>query len=84
MIITPYQFVRMLLANGILFENEDIPSSQKIDIAKRISQRANTILETLPKELHLFRDKRASIIGSAIVFIARKEELSKVEGFNSN
>jgi len=49
--------VKILLSNGVVFENENGAS---IETARRISDKAYYFLDLLLQSSHLFRDKRPS------------------------
>jgi phenylpyruvate tautomerase PptA (4-oxalocrotonate tautomerase family) len=60
MIVTPTVIVKLLEANGVVFDNEEIEDAKKKEIAKGINDKIATNLETLVKSLISFRDKRSS------------------------
>lgn len=74
MIVTPTLFVKLMLANGIIFDNEDLDPQSLMTLSKNILERITFNLEVLVKELILFRDKRPSHLASAVVYLSRKEE----------
>ena len=76
MIITPSVIVQSLMANGIVFDNEDIEVNEVTEIVRKISERVNSILDVLVKELHQFRDKKATLLACVVIYLARKEEFS--------
>ena len=73
MIVIPSQIVRLLLTNGIIFENEIFVVTH-LEMAKKVSNKCNQLLDILMKDLHLYRNNKPSILASAIVYSARKEE----------
>jgi hypothetical protein len=70
MILIPTHFVMSLLANGIVFENE---VNATPEVAKKVSDKALSVLELLVKNMNLFINQRASLLGTAIIYTARKE-----------
>ena len=71
--LLPIHFVKTLLSNGVIFENE---SGASPDMARRIATKCQLLSEALAKDYPQFRDKKPSELGSAIVYAARKEENS--------
>jgi hypothetical protein len=51
MIITPTILTKLIIANGVVFENESFGQVSTIDVAKRVSERCLTILEQIVREL---------------------------------
>jgi hypothetical protein len=70
MFLLPIHFVKMLLANGVIFDNEH---SASVEIARKITDKTNQLLDFIVKESTHFRNKRPSEIGASIIYCARKE-----------
>jgi hypothetical protein len=87
MILTPTTFLKLLLANGVIFDSEEDSTNQKlrknnemlsplyVEMARRISDRSITVLEFTIKEMPIIREIKPSIVAAAIVYIARQEEI---------
>ena len=73
MILTPTVFVESMLANGIVFDNEDIESSMQQEVVRNIYDRVKTNLNALVHDLHLFRYKKASHLACVVIYLERKE-----------
>jgi hypothetical protein len=56
MVVNPTQVLKLMLANGVIFDNENIPQEKLPELASLISDKSLQILETLVKEMHQFRD----------------------------
>lgn len=77
MIVTPTLIVNLLVANGVLFDNEEIQEGRKKEIAKEINDKIATNLETLVRSLISFRDTRSSQLAAAVVYQSRKEQFAE-------
>lgn len=64
-----------MLANGIVFDNEEINKSDVQETVRKIHERVKDNLDALVHDLHLFRDKKASHLACVVIYLARKEEL---------
>lgn len=60
MIVTPTLVLQHYLANGIMFDNEDIDKYVLIETARKITDSISAKLTFLVKDLNLFRDKKPS------------------------
>ena len=76
MIVTPILVLNQYLANGILFDNEDIDKYLMNETVRKITDIIQNKLVVLIKELNLIRDKRPSQLAAALVYLARKEVLN--------
>ena len=79
MIVTPASVTRLLMANGIVFENEGINHDQTQSVVQGINARVEEYLEILLLENPFFLDKLQSLLASSIVYLARKEEFSLLQ-----
>ncbi len=91
MILTPTTFLKLLLANGVIFDSEEDSTNQKlrknnemlsplyVEMARRISDRSITVLEFTIKEMPIIREIKPSIVAAAIVYIARQEEIQNMK-----
>lgn len=77
MIVTPTLVLNQFLANGIVFDNEDIDKFMLLETVRHITDSLLSKLVVLVKELNIFRDKRPSLLAAALVYLARKEELNQ-------
>lgn len=69
MILMPAHFVKAYLSNGIIFDNESIENQNQ---AKKVQDKCSQLLEALTKNLNKFRDIKASLLGSLVIYCARK------------
>lgn len=76
MFVTPTIIVNSMLANGIIFDNEEIEREMLEEVARKVTDRVSFNLDVLVREQYLFRDKKSSQLASVIVYLARKEEFS--------
>jgi hypothetical protein len=76
MIVTPILVLNQYLANGILYDNEDIDRYLMLETVRKVTDSIQNKLVVLVKELNLFRDKRPSQLAAALIYLARKEELN--------
>jgi len=75
----PTHIVGLLLANGVIFENEENDKEKAVDLASRISERALQFLDILVWERganNLLRDKQSSNLAAAVIHAARIEEFN--------
>lgn len=79
MVVTPTLILKLLLANGIFFDNEDVPAHLQIEVVHKLYSRVSILLEAMVKDLNHFRDKNPSLFSAAIVYAARKDEFSKLQ-----
>ena len=77
MIVTPILVLNQYLANGILYDNEDIDKYLMLETVRKVTDSIQNKLVVLVKELNLFRDKRPSQLAAALIYLARKEELNQ-------
>jgi hypothetical protein len=80
MFVLPSQFVNLMLANGVVYENEEgfkecKDQRRKNEYVEKINEKISIILEKSVKKMHLLREWKPSIIACAIIYIARKETL---------
>ena len=76
--VLPIHYVEMFIANGVLFESEDIQSSDKTKrMAARISEKCYDTLNEMIKSETCFKNQGYSgnQVASAIVYFSRKEVL---------
>jgi len=75
----PTHIVGLLLANGVIFENEENDKEKAVDLAGRISERALQFLDILVWERganNILRDKQSSNLAAAVIHAARIEEFN--------
>jgi len=82
--VLPIHFVEMFLANGVLFESEELASIQKTKFtAQKLSEKCYEILNEMVKQKTCFKNEGFSgnQVAAAIVYLARKEvfNLSKAK-----
>ena len=74
----PTHIVNLLLANGVLFDNEGLDPTKAITMAGRIAERSLQFLDILMWErgasIHL-KDKQPSLLACAVIHAARSEEI---------
>ena len=70
MIVIPTYFIKSLLSNGIVFENE---AKASLDYVQKVSDETILMLNILVKEYPHFRDKKASLLAAAVIYAARKK-----------
>lgn len=81
----PTHIVSLLLANGVVFDNEGIEGSRAVDLASRVAERALQFLDILVWEkgsCPLIKDKRPSLLAAAVIHAARSEEIIHFEDRN--
>ena len=71
--VLPIHFVKLLHANGVLFEDEQIVNFQIVleEIEKNIDQKLWHSL----KYMHLLRKKKPSVIGAGIIYCIKEDAL---------
>lgn len=77
--VLPVHYVEVFLANGVLYECEDIPSSLKTkQTAQQISDSCYRILDEMIREGHCFKNQgfSSSQVASAVVYLARQQVLN--------
>lgn len=77
--VLPMHYIEMIMANGALFECEDIAGNFKTKFtAKKISEKCYSILNDLIRHKTCFKNEGFSSnqVASVIVYMARKEVLS--------
>ena len=79
--LMPTHIVNLLLANGVVFENENLHGFDAEDLAGRISERALQFLDILVWErsaIEQLKVKRPSQLAASIIHAARIEEFTRV------
>eukprot|EP00347_Sterkiella_histriomuscorum_P023502 403334403 len=89
MLVTPTMILKLMLANGILFENEPFiqvinDKQQAVILAKAIADRCLKYMDFIVKNLPTFRDKSPSFIASAVLYQSRKDEISRQKLYCNN
>lgn len=77
--VLPIHFVEMFLANGVLFESEEIQSiSKNRHSASKISEKCYEILNEMIRQNNCFKNQGFSgnQVASVIVYLARQEVLN--------
>mmetsp|Transcript_33423 Transcript_33423/g.32475 ORF Transcript_33423/g.32475 Transcript_33423/m.32475 type:complete len:149 (+) Transcript_33423:383-829(+) len=69
MILIPSHFVKVFLANGVVFDNE---TQSNISLSKRVQDQCQVILETVVKNQTHFYNKAPSLMGSLVIYCSRK------------
>jgi hypothetical protein len=59
-IVTPTLVLQLYLANGILFDNEDIDKYVQLETVRKVTDSILSKLVILVKELNVFREKKPS------------------------
>ena len=81
----PTHIVNLLLANGVLFDNEGFDAATSMNMARRIAEKALQFLDILMWErgasTHL-KDKQPSLLACAVIHAARTEEIYPIDDRN--
>lgn len=81
----PTHIVNLLLANGVLFDNEGFDPAKAMTLSTKIAEKALQFLDILMWEkgasLHL-KDKQPSLLACAVIHAARTEEIHPIEDRN--
>ncbi len=81
----PTHIVSLLLANGVIFDNEGLEGPKAVEIASKVAERALQFLDILVWEkgsCPLIKDMRSSLLAAAVIHAARSEELLHFEDRN--
>lgn len=81
----PTHIVNLLLANGVLFDNEGLDPARAMTMAGRIAEKALQFLDILMWERgassHL-KEKQPSLLACAVIHAARTEEIHPIDDRN--